>query len=165
MQEFKMPNRPICDMLMAYHNLDPLIFHMPGHKSGRAFHSDVSSDQLDVSDFLSAAGALDVTELNITDNLHSPRGAILKAMELTAMAYKSDKSYLLVNGSTGGINAMLFSVLTGNDTVIVCRDCHFSVITVLMRIGCRTIFIDPQIDENFGIPLSVTPELVTDAVR
>lgn len=63
-------------------------FHTPGHKR---------------------AGA-DITELTYSDNLLSPDGVIARAQEDVAQILKANRSFLLTDGSTCGVHAMLYAL-------------------------------------------------------
>lgn len=63
-------------------------FHTPGHKR---------------------AGA-DITELPYSDNLLSPRGVIARAEEDVARIAGAERAFLLTDGSTSGVHAMLLAL-------------------------------------------------------
>lgn len=65
-----------------------LSFHTPGHKR---------------------AGA-DITELPYSDNLLSPRGVIARAEEDVAHIAGAERAFLLTDGSTSGVHAMLLAL-------------------------------------------------------
>ncbi len=65
-----------------------LSFHTPGHKR---------------------AGA-DITELSYSDNLLSPRGVIARAEEDVARIAGAERAFLLTDGSTSGVHAMLLAL-------------------------------------------------------
>ena len=93
--------------------LDKYPFHMPGHKRNPEF--DITGSEIDI------------TEIEGFDNLHSPDGLILDIEKRLQSHYKSKKSFLLVNGSTVGILAAIFSVCNEGDKIIIARNCHKSV--------------------------------------
>lgn len=131
---------PLYDMLEEYYKLRPTIFHMPGHKMGST-----------VNEYYKDMIKWDVTEIPMTDDLHNAKGAILKAQKLAALAFGADKTFFLVNGSTCGIHAMLLATCKKGDKVVVGRDCHKSVFNILMYIGVRVVFVNPQYNDEFGI--------------
>ena len=69
---------------------------MPGHKRNGAFNI-VGSD-------------IDITEIDGFDNLHNPTGVLLDIENRLSAIYKSEKSFMLVNGSTGGILSAVFAI-------------------------------------------------------
>ena len=64
--------------------------HMPGHKRNMAGFP------------MEAFYGIDITEIDGFDNLHAPEGILKEVMERASALYKAE-TYLLVNGSTGGI--------------------------------------------------------------
>lgn len=70
-------------------NTPHISFHTPGHKN-------------------TAEG--DLTELDYTDNLASPTGAIKRAQEDIANILGASASFLLTDGSTSGVYAMLYAL-------------------------------------------------------
>lgn len=131
---------PIYDMLQRYIKKNPTIFHMPGHKMGNSEF-----------DYYENVIKWDVTEIPETDDLHEPKGAILKAMELAAKAFGAKKTFFLVNGSTCGIHAAIMSVLRRGDKIIVGRDCHKSVLNILTYLEAKVVFVNPEYNNEFGI--------------
>ena len=75
---------------------------MPGHKGK-----------------IKVEGSHDVTELTGLDNLQHPEGIIKQAEEAAAKLYGTDQARFLVNGSTGGNLAMIFSFFSEGDQVLI----------------------------------------------
>ena len=126
---------PIVDMLVQHAKKEKISMHMPGHKAGMLFscsHSFLTEEYASFFSKLAEVARHDLTETIGVDSLHDPKGAILKAMELTASVYGAASSFLLVNGSTCGIQAAIAAVCKPGDTLIVGRDCHKSVISGMM---------------------------------
>lgn len=80
--------------LMDYQNSNAIPFHMPGHKR-RTEHGMLKAFPNPYS--------IDITEIDGFDNLHHPEGILKESMEWAAEIYHADKTYYLVNGSSGGI--------------------------------------------------------------
>lgn len=157
---------PLLDKLMSYWKDNPVVFHMPGHKLGRAFYpKHRSAHCVDADEILSMAALLDVTEIQGTDNLHDPKDVILQAMQLAAKTFNSKRTFFLVNGSTVGIHAMLAATMKKGDKLLVTRDCHWSILTGIMRVGCKPVFISVEYDEKTGVPLSITSDKIEDALK
>jgi arginine decarboxylase len=130
--------------------MDPLPFHMPGHKLGKGIPDF----------FLQNVASLDITEIPGTDNLHEPSGPIKEALELAALAFGSDRTFFLVNGSTCGIHAMITAMCRPGQKLIVTRDCHKAVVGGMILAGAEPVFIMPELCSGFGIMGCVTPEAV-----
>lgn len=148
-------NTPVYDAIRKYSGSSPVPFHMPGHKLGRGIPGD----------FLQNLAALDLTEIPGTDNLHHPTGPIKEAQELAAAAFGSDRTYFLVNGSTGGIHTIISTICKPGQKLIVTRDCHKSVFGGLLVAGAEPVFIVPEYNKEFGIMSYVSPEAVDKAFR
>jgi len=144
---------PIYEMLQNYIRKNPVIFHMPGHKMGNK-----------VSNYYKDMIKLDVTEISETDNLHDPKGAILKAEQMAAKAFLASRTFFLVNGSTCGIHAALMAVCKSGDKVIVGRDCHKSVLNILVYLKAKVFFVNPEYNDEFGIYGGYSLKNIRDAV-
>lgn len=143
-----MNKSPIMEAFENYFSKKPLAFHMPGHKGGQKVPKKILENLL----------KYDLTEIEGFDNLHFPKEVIKKAQDMMAMAVSSKKSFFLVNGSTGGILASIYSVIRENDKIIVARDCHRSVINALALCGGIAIFVKTSKIEGFGINTGVDIE-------
>ncbi len=119
-----------------------LSFHTPGHKQ--------SGD--------------DITELSYSDNLASPTGVIFKAEEEIARILGAKRSFILTDGSSCGVHAMLYALaLKGCKRVAFCVRSHPSV-----GYGCAFAGITPvlmQSEEKEGIYLPPTKEEMARALR
>lgn len=146
-------NLPIYNKLKEYLNEKPLKFHMPGHKGKCSELDDICSADIDL------------TEIDGLDDLHSPEGCIKEAQELAASAYGVRKTFFLVNGSTGGILSAVMTVCPHGSRIIVNRDCHKSVVNAIILSGAEPVYINPQYDNDFNIPLGISYDDVRNAVE
>ncbi len=144
-----MYNTPVFDAINEYNKKGYSQFFMPGHKSGEGIPSLFK---------------LDLTEIDETDNLHIPTGAIAEAQRLLAKAYGAKESFFLVNGSTCGIQAMLAATLSDGDKVLVCRTCHLSLISALTLCGAVPVFFDADFIPEAGVYGGVSPDVVKKVV-
>lgn len=120
--------------------------HMPGHKN----HGDFKS-HFPVS-------AIDLTELDFTDDLHCPAGAIKRAEEDIAQILGAKKAYITTDGSTSGVMALAYACAGYGTKLIVPRNSHKSVFN-----ACRLLNIEPVIvqgEEADGVLLHPAPELI-----
>ena len=99
----------LLEHLKAYTNT-LLPMHMPGGK--RRFASDLPY-------------RWDVTEVEGTDDLHDPEGILLEMNRRAAALWGAEKSFVTVNGSTGGLLAAVRA--TGEGEILMGRNCHKSV--------------------------------------
>lgn len=127
-------------------------YHMPGHKRNPAF------------DYLAGMGEIDFTEIDGLDNLHSPAGIIRDTMDLAKEIYGSEESFLLVNGSTGGILSAVYAVCRGGKPLITVRNAHKSVYNAAVLCGSPVHYLLPRLADD-GLVLDVTPEAAARAIE
>ena len=142
-------NMPILNGLLKHMNKNITPFHMPGHKNNIN-----NFDELElISENLYG---IDKTEIPGLDNLHIPKEMILHAEILASRAFKSSKSYFLVNGSTCGISSMIMGVTKPKDKVIVQRNCHQSVFMACLMGDLSLCYINPDVLSEFNIAGAVS---------
>ncbi|SEQ99560.1 lysine decarboxylase [Virgibacillus subterraneus] len=132
---------PLFDALQQFSEMNPISFHVPGHKNGEIFPENVQT-------YFSSILKLDMTELSGLDDLHSPHGTIAEAQSLAAEYFGADATYFLVGGSTAGNLAMILATCSTNEKVIVQRNSHKSIFNGLELSGARPIFITPEFDNS-----------------
>ena len=125
------------------HNVKP--YHMPGHKR-RPIADGIPYD-------------IDITEIEGFDNLHNPCGILKDLSERACRIYKARKSYPLVNGSTCGVLAGIYSLTRDNKNILIARNCHKSVYNAVEIMGLNPTYILPQMT-NLGIMGCITAESV-----
>lgn len=135
------------ERLVEYSKSNVYPFHMPGHKRNEKMLEMVNPYEIDI------------TEVDGFDNLHSPKEIILNLMNRISKYYKTDYSYLLVNGSSCGLLTAISAVLDVNDEVIVARNCHKSVYNAIFLRSLKARYIMPEIDE-YGICKEIYPETI-----
>lgn len=117
-------------------------FHMPGHKGGRLYketgHSDFSENLMD----------LDITEIPGADNLHDPKGIIRRLMDGYRELYGSVETYLLVGGSTCGLEAAVMATVAPGDKLLMARNCHKAVYSALVLGDIEPVFMMPTDDKD-----------------
>lgn len=105
-------------------------FHMPGHKR--------NDSRMDIC-------GIDITEIDGFDNMHNPEGIIKDTLEDITRFYESDKSYFLVNGSTGGILAAISSVTEVGDKILVARNSHKAVYNAIYLRQLMPVYVYPDV--------------------
>jgi Arginine/lysine/ornithine decarboxylases len=142
----------IYDFITDYLKKDTVSFHMPGHK-GSHLYKKYGYDK-----FLESTMDYDITEIAGADNLFQTEGIIKGVQDHFARLYNCKKSYILVNGSSGGnIAAILASVSKGKQ-LIMARNCHKSVFNALTLGGIRPVYAYPEMIGEFGISGAVSPD-------
>lgn len=101
----------------------------------------------------------DFTELSDLDNLYKPTGVIAESQKFAAQFFGAEETYYLVNGSSAGLTAAVWSCCCPGDKVLISRNVHRSVITGLIWSGAVPCFV-PVTDFVKGIPLNINTETV-----
>lgn len=115
-------------------------FHVPGHKRGSKL---TRIQQQIVGD---VGWRNDATELEGLDNLQSPEGVILEAMELASQLWNSDHTWFLINGATVGIHAAIMATCHQGekDCLILARNAHQSAHNGVILAGCHAVYAMPE---------------------
>lgn len=131
-------------------------FHMPGHKR--------RTDWEFLRDFPNPY-SLDITEIEGFDNLHHAEGILKASMEWAARVYGAEKTYYLINGSTGGILSAICACVPPGETILIGRNCHKSVYHGIILGQLNTKYIYPQILSDWGIHGGISPDEVRNALE
>lgn len=151
---FKQTDTPLLAAMQYYVQDRVIPFHTPGHKQGKGMHPTL--EKLIGRDAL----ALDLALIEELDDFHEPYGCIKDAQELTAQLYGADHSFFVINGTTGGIYAMILATAGPGEKIIVPRNAHRSIIGGIILSGATPVFMQPEVDEELGMAMGVTPETV-----
>ena len=127
--------------------LNKIPLHVPGHKRNTAFLGNKLPYDIDI------------TEIEGFDNLHYPKGILSELNQKINSLYSAKSSYALVNGSTVGILAAIFSTVNEGDKVLIARNCHKSVYNALQIAKASAEYILPEFDE-YGIAKGISSEQV-----
>ncbi len=146
---------PFVEALESYKNEYFIPFHTPGHKIGSGAHTILK-------EWMGPALPYDLGVMYALDDLHEPEGALKEAQDLTAQLYGAGYCWFSINGTTALIEAMIMGTVGPDETIIIPREAHRSVISGLVLSGAKPVYMDCQFDERWGIPLGVSLE---DAVR
>lgn len=119
-------------------------YHMPGHKRNMEGFP------------MEAYYGIDITEIDGFDNLHCPEGILKELMDRASKLFGAE-TYLLVNGSTGGILSAISAVLHRGDTLLMARNCHKAAYHAVYLNACKTRYIYPAFLEAYGISGAVSP--------
>ena len=146
---------PFVEALESYKEQHFVPFHTPGHKIG------VEAPQL-LKDWMGPALPYDLGVMYALDDLHEPERELKEAQELTAELYGADCCWFSINGTTALIEAMIMGTVGPDETIIIPREAHRSVISGLVLSGAKPVYMDCQFDDRWGIPLGVSVE---DAIK
>ena len=146
---------PFVEALESYKEQHFVPFHTPGHKIG------VEAPQL-LKDWMGPALPYDLGVMYALDDLHEPERELKEAQDLTAELYGADDCWFSINGTTALIEAMIMGTVGPDETIIIPREAHRSVISGLVLSGAKPVYMDCQFDDRWGIPLGVSVE---DAIK
>lgn len=146
------------DFLKRHASRDAVSFHMPGHKGSDLYR------RYGYGDFLDQIMAFDVTEIHGADNLFQAEGVLKQVQDKYARLYESQSSYLLVNGSSGGIMASILASVPPGGQLIMARNCHKAVFHATRLGRIQPVFVYPGIHQEFGIAGPLSPEAVEEAL-
>lgn len=140
------------DKLKAYQKLGIYPYHMPGHKRNmKGFPME-------------AYYGIDITEIDGFDNLHKPEGILREVMNRAEKLFGAE-TYLLINGSTGGILSAVSALLHRGERLLMARNCHKSAYHAAYLTGCRVEYIYPELLEAYGICGGISPMQVEAALE
>lgn len=141
------------DRLAEYAQGPDYPLHMPGHKR-RAF-----------GEMPPELYRMDITEIDGFDNLHAPEGILLDLQKRAAALYGAAESFVLVNGSTGGILSAVSAAVPFGGKLLISRGCHKSVYHAAYLRRLQLSYLYPEVIPGFEISDAVTPEQVREALR
>ena len=143
---------PLEKYFQHYNEKNLLPLHMPGHQRKAEMGTALPY-------------AYDYTEVEDLDNLHTPEGILQEAMNRTAAYYGCSDCFYLVNGSSSGLQAGIFTLLEEGDEVVVARNCHRSVFYALSLRKAKIHFLLPEFWEDFSCFGSISPKEVERLLR
>lgn len=142
---------PFVEALESYKEQHFVPFHTPGHKIG------VEAPQL-LKNWMGPALPYDLGVMYDLDDLHEPERELKEAQDLTAELYGADCCWFSINGTTALIEAMIMGTIGPDETIIMPREAHRSVISGLVLSGAKPVYMGCDFDERWGIPLGVSLE-------
>lgn len=135
---------PFVDALKKYVEEDVSPFDVPGHHMGNI---DNAATRL----LGHMAYRCDVNAPLGLDNLSHPHGVILEAEKALADACHADHAFFLVNGTSGGIIAMILTAVKAGEKILLPRNVHKSIINAIILSGAIPVFVMPEIDQDLEI--------------
>ena len=143
-------SKQLFDKLIEYSEADYYPFHMPGHKRNMKWDTNIYD--------------MDITEIDGFDNLHHPEGIIKELEDRITTLYNAKKSFVMVNGSTGGLLSGIYSTVNYGDKILIARNCHKSVYNAVLLNGLNVRFVYPELDDN-NICGPIGPDKVEEALK
>lgn len=155
---FSQSDAPVLEAMTNHLQNRVVPFDVPGHKGGRG--------NRELTDFLGASCLkADVNSMKPLDNLCHPVSVIKEAQELAAQAFGAENAFLMVNGTTGSVQAMIMSATKAGDKIIMPRNVHRSAINALVVNGAVPVYVNPGTNKQLGIPLGMSVEDVERAIK
>ncbi len=142
----------VTQFLLEHAAQKPVSFHMPGHK-GSDIYKRYGYDAF-INNFIDC----DITEIPGADNLFQTEGIIKETAERYKALYNVKKSYLLINGTSGGLIAAILASVPQGKKLVMARNCHKSVFNALTLGGIEPVYAYPSMVEEYGISGPVEPE-------
>ncbi len=155
MNEFK--DLPLYSALKKYIQTNRTHFDVPGHK-----RNPKNLLQKEFFDF--KLQELDVSSAKDLDLIGTPKGVIKDASRLMARAFSAGDAYMMLNGTTSGVQNMILSTIKPGEKIILPRNIHKSAINALILSGAVPVYIEPVIDIDFGVAHGVTTEDIKHAI-
>jgi len=151
-------NVPIVNALTNFREARVVPFDVPGHKRGKGNKA--------LTDFLGkAAVSVDVNGMKPLDFLNHPTGVIREAETLMADAFGASAAFLITNGTSMAVQAMVMAVVKSGDKIILPRNVHKSVINGLILSGGIPVYVKPGVHKELGIPLGMSVADITNAIQ
>ena len=136
---------PIVNALVDFSGRNPAYFRIPAHR----FAGGVNPRLLDA--FGEGVFRCDLSEAEGLDDLHQARGVIKQAQELAADLWGAKRTFFLVNGTTCGNEAMVISMTSPGDKVIIPRNAHKSLLMGMIMSGADPCYVMPEFDDAWNV--------------
>ena len=127
-------------------------FSIPGHKRNPALVGE------------QPALLADMPHLCGVDDIRASRDLLGQAERLAARAWRADRTWFSVSGSTMANQAMCLAVAAPRGQVVVARTSHRSVLAGLVLAGLDPAWVAPDVDPATGLALAVPAERVERAL-
>lgn len=155
---FSQINAPIYEALRKFRRMRVVPFDVPGHKRGRG--------NMELIEFLGEdCMNVDVNSMKPLDNLCHPVSVIKDAEELAAEAFGAAHAFFMVGGTTSAVQSMIMYACKSGEKIIMPRNVHRSAINALILTGAIPVYVDPDCNNELGIPLGMSVSQVEKAIR
>lgn len=142
---------PLGRKMQDYSQESILRLHMPGHIGKK-----------EILPHLSEAAPYDLTEIPGMDDLHLPQEAIKQAKEAIASSFGARESFMLVNGASSGIHALMLAAGSAGDKILLPRNIHRSFYGGLVTSGADPLYMPCINDSSLGMAVSLDTATVED---
>lgn len=150
-EEFTQERAPLFEGLSAYASAGMTGFHTPAHAGGRPFEP-ISWCRLDLTEVPLRPGGPDVPSL-------------VAAAEVLAAAYfGAERTFLLGNGASIGVMAMILGACPPGGGIAISRDCHISMVNACVIGDLRPSFVEQVTVSGWSFPLGAEPGRLRQAL-
>ena len=158
MEKLSQERAPIYEALEEFRKMRVVPFDVPGHKIDRR------NPELTALLGERCVG-MDVNSMKPLDNLCHPISVIRDAEILAAQAFHAAHAFLMVGGTTSAVQAMVLSVAKRGEKIILPRNVHRSVMCAMVLCGAVPVYVNPECNDELGIPLGMSVAQVEKAIR
>ena len=143
---------PLIDALREAAERAPAVYHTPGHKRGRWTGRRLG--QAEAGRFW----AWDGGDAVWAPGYHHRIGRLVDELAARcARTWGADRSWLLWNGATAGVLAMVAACAGPGQPVILPRRAHRSALAALVLSGARPLFVEEPLLAGWELPLPPGP--------
>lgn len=147
---------PLADALRDMCEQRYIPFDVPGHKARSAEMAAYFGEK---------CLSLDFNSRKDIDNLNQPGGVILQAEQLAARAFGATHALFMVGGTTSAVQAMIMSMCSQGDKIIMPRNAHVSAFNAVILSGAIPVYINPGIHPKLGISLGTSLAQVEACIK
>ena len=147
---------PLFEALQKHVETGVVSFHVPGHKGG-AWNAPLRI-------LLGQGARYDLNAMQGLDDLSAPGHEIMDSQNLAAKTFHASSAFFEINGASGGVQAMLLSILSPGDQLILQRNSHRSAFAALILGRLRPTYLPFYLNRDTGLIRPVTPEEVEAAI-
>lgn len=144
---------PIFDFVQNQISQQTLRFFMPGHKG----------KTVGIVDFAGVHG-YDITEINGADQLYQADGIIAASEQNAAALFGAAHTCYSTQGSTLGVQTMLYLARERGNTILAGRGVHESFIRACMLLNFQIVWLLSDDTDSHGICGSVSPAQIAQAI-
>ncbi len=142
---------PFFHALQIYSKTPKNVFHALPVSQGTSLHDSPWTQDLLEFYGPTVFGAETSSTQGGLDSLLDPKGAIKQAQDKAAVAFGSQKSFFVTNGTSTANKIVLQTTLKPGDIVLVSSDCHKSIPYGVVLAGAFPIFIETPTNNVYDL--------------
>lgn len=134
-------------------------FHMPGHKN-KFIKSGIELNILPKN-----LHQYDITPSYEREDLYNPKTFLKESLINLREIYKTEQSFYLVNGSTGGNQAALLATLGPGDKILLPRQVHRLIYGALVASQACPIYLEASCSNNNPLLSGIDPVKLENTLK